>query len=776
MTRHAAQLSSTLLLLAILPLSGMSVPLSPLAEGRLAYRIGRYEAAEALFRSAAEDPRRSAEAHLWLGRVAWRQGEAEEALGFWQQAAEAPETSQEAEVEMTDARQLLLNLTGLLDRYGAMRIAGPGGPGAGVEDWRALARDFDLLAEHARDTLVGRRASLMAGDAYAHAGETAEAIKRLQTGRARHRLLGDWALWRLAALEGEQAESHLRTLLDQHPRSPLRWEARVKLAELAPDPAQARDMLRAVVAEAGQRPAAERALFLLTQQPGASTQELMRYWDAYPEGLYLDEVVRALSARSGLSADTLYRIGSHHFFRSDYRQAARYFERVRSPMALYRLGRSLWGLDQLDRAIATLHRVVGGDRSLTGKAWLTIGQIEGQRGRWGAAVAAYHRAAASGGEAGVTAREKLSKALREQGRIDAARAMERSILQHYPWSEEATNITWSEFLAAIRNKRFQDALVNGKRLARHNPHHVYGVAAQYWIGRIYEKMGRRDEALGVYRGLIGRSPSSYYGWRATFRERVLTGTGADPWFSTRPGRAVQDLPVRYTDLLGPRERALAGGVAGSPLPTEIRDWPEAVRELLFLRQFDVADVHVRGTRSSNVKAWLSFLQQRYARAIAEEKGEPRLSYPLGFPSLLLNAAGRHGLDPLLLAALVREESRFDPQARSWVGATGLAQLMPFTAEWVYKQVPDVIGRPLTDPHCNLQLGAWYLAFTHRNFDGSGHYAVAAYNGGPGAVARWRRGFSGDPDEFVESIPYLETRLYVKKVFASFWNYCKLYAP
>ena len=106
-------------------------------------------------------------------------------------------------------------------------------------------------------------------------------------------------------------------------------------------------------------------------------------------------------------------------------------------------------------------------------------------------------------------------------------------------------------------------------------------------------------------------------------------------------------------------------------------------------------------------------------------------------------------------------------------ATGLAQLMPSTAEWVVKQVPEAAGRPLTDPDANLRLGAWYLAYTHKSTGDSMH-AVAAYNGGPGAVASWKRKFSPDPDVFVEQIPYPETRDYVKKVFASAWNYARLY--
>ncbi len=752
--------------------SGMASPLPPLAEGRLAYRLGRYERAEGLFRQAIAT--NGPQAQLWLGRAAWRLGQSEQALVAWRQAAAEPATAQEAQAEVGQARQQLLALVNLLDRYARLRLSVSGGQPLQTDEWRALAQEFDALAAETPLSTVGRRAALMAADAWSYAGDAQQALGAFDAARQRYPILGDWALWRMAAVAPSRAAGYLEELLQAYPESSLRLDAQVLLAEQSGKPTRARDMLLAVVREGGRKPAAERALFMLARYHGATPAQWLRYWNTYPEGRYLDEVVKELGRHPALSADTLYRIGSFYFFKNDYAQAIQFFSRVNTPMARYRKGRSHWGLDQLDQAVSTLNRVIATDRSLRGKAWLTIGQIEAQRKRWPAAVSAYRSAAESGGEAGVTAREKLARVYREQGNSAAAKRLEASILAQYPWSEEAATITWNDFLAAVRGRRFQDALVHGRRLAHHNPQHAYGLAAQYWNGRIYERTGRTREALAAYRALIGRSPASYYGWRAFFREQVLTGRGGDPWFETNPQRTVAEISLRLTDLLGPEERALAGGLVGGSLPSEMQQWPESVRELLFLRQFDLIDDQVDAARSPNLRAWLSFLQRRYRQAIAEERSEPRLSYPLGFAPLLVGAARRHGVDPLLMAALVREESRFDPSAKSWVGATGLAQLMPFTADWVVKQVPDVSGRPLTDPHANLQLGAWYLAFTHRTFARNSMYAVAAYNGGPGAVSRWKRGFAGDPDEFVESIPYHETRLYVKKVFASYWNYVKLY--
>ncbi|MFP5503635.1 MAG: transglycosylase SLT domain-containing protein [Candidatus Sericytochromatia bacterium] len=756
-------------LAATLPMvAGMGQPPTPLAQGQLAYQQGDYDQAHALLEEA---PPGDGEAQLWKGNAAYRVGQADEAIAAWQVAAADPAVGREAETAMNQAREHLKALTTLLDRYSALQIGE-----ATSGDWKRLAADLEALAKRAEGSLSGRRAALVAADCIGRAGDPASAIARFEEAKDDHALVADWALWRMAELNPASGQSYLATLVDRFPDSPFLTAAKVTLAEAEPDVARREQALLAVVKEGDQNPAAEKALYLLGMLPvNHRARYLVQYWNRYPEGCHLDAVVKDLSKMPGLSADTHYRIASFFYFKSDYGPATTFFNKVRSPMAMYRMGRSFWGLNELDKAVATLNTVVSMDRSLAGKAYLTIGQVEAQRGRWPQAIAAYSAATKYGGEAGVTSTWKLSRIYREQGKTALANQFERSIITHHPWSEEATSILWQEFWGAYEARRYQDALVNGRRLAKHHPHHYTGQAAQYWLGRIHEKLGQKQEAISTYRTLHGRSPAGYYGWRARWRELELSGRGRDPWFSTLPSRTVEEPPIRWYDLLGGEERKLMAGSAGTALPKEMLDWPESVRELLFLRQYDVADRFAAESKSPNLKAWMSFLQLRYRQSIREEKGEPRLAYPLGFAPLLLGSAQRHGIDPLLLAALVREESRFDPTARSWVGATGLAQLMPTTADWVFKQVPDVKGRPLTDPHTNLQLGGWYLSHTHQVFDGNSMFAVAAYNGGPGAVSKWKRTFGGAPDEFVEKIPYQETRHYVMKVFSSYWNYCKLYS-
>jgi soluble lytic murein transglycosylase len=104
------------------------------------------------------------------------------------------------------------------------------------------------------------------------------------------------------------------------------------------------------------------------------------------------------------------------------------------------------------------------------------------------------------------------------------------------------------------------------------------------------------------------------------------------------------------------------------------------------------------------------------------------------------------------------------------------QVMPSTGEWVASQV-GLTDYQLNDPDDSVNLGTWYLNYTHQEWDGNSMLAVASYNAGPGNVADWLQRFNlSDPDRFVEQIPFPETQGYVEAVFENYWNYLRLYNP
>lgn len=156
-------------------------------------------------------------------------------------------------------------------------------------------------------------------------------------------------------------------------------------------------------------------------------------------------------------------------------------------------------------------------------------------------------------------------------------------------------------------------------------------------------------------------------------------------------------------------------------------------------------------------------------------GFGRLVYPFPYREFVEQHAERHGLDPLLVAAVIREESGFNPRARSGVGARGLMQLMPRTAEWAAPKA-GVSGfglEDLEDPETNIRLGCWYLAYLSRQFGGDLPLMLAAYNGGEGNVARWRKA-RGHETEQLLTAAFPETRRYVKRGLSTYRNYRFLY--
>ncbi|MBI5099675.1 MAG: transglycosylase SLT domain-containing protein [Nitrospirae bacterium] len=148
------------------------------------------------------------------------------------------------------------------------------------------------------------------------------------------------------------------------------------------------------------------------------------------------------------------------------------------------------------------------------------------------------------------------------------------------------------------------------------------------------------------------------------------------------------------------------------------------------------------------------------------------SFPFGFGDIIEEAVDSRGVDKYLVAAVIREESRFDPDAVSWAGAMGLMQLMPATAYRVKKDIKLRLkdSSEIHDVKKNIFLGTHYLSGLIKEFKEL-PFAIAAYNAGENALKRWMAKYNkNDIIEFIENIPYKETRLYVKKVLRSYWRY------
>lgn len=155
----------------------------------------------------------------------------------------------------------------------------------------------------------------------------------------------------------------------------------------------------------------------------------------------------------------------------------------------------------------------------------------------------------------------------------------------------------------------------------------------------------------------------------------------------------------------------------------------------------------------------------------------RFFYPWPYRQEIQAVAVNNGLDPFLLAALIRVESRFNPGARSEAGAVGMMQIMPETAVWVAREigVRDFTPEDLYKPEINLQIGAWYLAHLFREFNGNRIAGLAAYNAGRGNVENWlTTGQWQGTVHDLDKIPFRETRVYLKGIVRDYQVYKYLY--
>lgn len=152
-------------------------------------------------------------------------------------------------------------------------------------------------------------------------------------------------------------------------------------------------------------------------------------------------------------------------------------------------------------------------------------------------------------------------------------------------------------------------------------------------------------------------------------------------------------------------------------------------------------------------------------------------YPFPHQTLVYQYAEKNNLDPFLVAAIIRTESKFLPRARSPRGAFGLMQMMPETAQWVARESgePEFRLENLAEPEVSIRMGTWYLANLYREFKGNPILMLAAYNGGRGNVKEWvaRYGWDGSFSD-AGQIPFKETREYVARVLHSQKRYADLY--
>ncbi len=382
------------------------------------------------------------------------------------------------------------------------------------------------------------------------------------------------------------------------------------------------------------------------------------------------------------------------------------------------------------------------------------------------------------------------------------------VSQQFPgalWAPQAA--WWTAWYHVLDGENSQAAAALEDYLRKY-PHSPHLPDAVYWLARIRQQQGHAVQAQDLFRAVAEKFPNSYYGDKA--RDELMVDHALD---GPLPARAYSSPPeIAGRGKQRPNETVLPAGDDSSPpemlaslgitttspaLPLLSDEEPARLMQLLRpattlaelgLRQLASETLNaMTGNHAGDPEYFLAVArlwseQKKPAAALLAAgravpnyqdyllaelpREEWNLLYPHPYWSAVRIDARANGLNPYLVMGLIRQESAFNPRAISAAGARGLMQMMPSTAayhvrsRWRRRRV----ARLLYDPRYNLRVSSRYLGALLRTFNRNPAETVAAYNAGDSRVTEWlTNGKFADSDEFVESIPYADTRVYVESV-------------
>jgi soluble lytic murein transglycosylase len=374
---------------------------------------------------------------------------------------------------------------------------------------------------------------------------------------------------------------------------------------------------------------------------------------------------------------------------------------------------------------------------------------------------------------------KTFQTLKDQKSASAAWQL---LIAKYGNSDEAAEYRWKTAQNKANAKDYVGAWQWAEPIVTNNPNSILAPRAGFWVGKWAALLGKQQESQTAYEYVISQFPYSYYAWRAanmlglnvgnfdnvrvmnpqvitsqrplppagseTFKELYLLGQDRDAWlqWQTEFQNKIQPtVAEQFTE--GLMRLAKGENLIGIDKISKLED-----REI-------PAEQAQYQTLSKQITYWQARYPFPYLREIEKWSTERKLN-------------------PLLVTALIRQESRFESKIKSVADATGLMQVLPSTAKWIAPQIKlDSKTINLENPNDNIMLGTWYLGHTHDQYNNNSLLAIASYNAGPGNVSKWLQTLTTkDPDEFVEQIPFDETKNYVRQVLGNYWNYLRLYNP
>jgi soluble lytic murein transglycosylase-like protein len=364
---------------------------------------------------------------------------------------------------------------------------------------------------------------------------------------------------------------------------------------------------------------------------------------------------------------------------------------------------------------------------------------------------------------------------------DKKRELLLTIERRYPNSIWAGKASAEIFWTAYKDSQYETAKQLGRNFIASHGNSPEAAKVKFWLAKRAEVEGDKQKARGLYNQILEAHQGSYYAFRAQGRLSELNNATDPGWTISQESREalirsfgenwVWPLPKEEVHHLHPTLQELFSlnlwQEALTLMPKDYDKKLPALHAWLLARVEDKVNEAIKIASDEIYKRRSSF---------SVDHDYWLISYPFLYSSYALNSAEKYGFDPLLVLALIRQESRFQHKVISSAKAVGLCQLMPGTAREVARSInyPAPDSTALCTPPYNIELGSKYLSGLLKQFNGQGHLAVAAYNAGPGSVSKWlKTNANFDPDLFVELIPYQETQKYVINVFENYWVYTNL---
>ncbi len=318
---------------------------------------------------------------------------------------------------------------------------------------------------------------------------------------------------------------------------------------------------------------------------------------------------------------------------------------------------------------------------------------------------------------------------------------------------------WLSGFAAYRAKMLEEAASSFRTLVYTVPKGSRAYArAAWWGGRTYEQLNKTKLANVLFE-MAAENATSFYGQLAnTQLGNSLVNNWKNPTLSNQQMSKLIKYPSikRVIALAQIEEYALAQ----QELKNAYRSLPYEIDEPLLALSMGLDLPHMAMTLSLNLR----------------DQGKTFYGGLYPVPNAWKPYKG-YNVDPSLIFSIMRQESAFDPTIVSHAGARGLMQVMPQTANYMRSKQErfDVPANFLSRPFLNISVGQAYVEYLHSKLNGNVIHMIAAYNAGPGNLRKWKKSqniTANDPIVFIESIPFTETRTYVKRVLSNLWVYRK----